>query len=136
LAALAVVAAGVTLGARGGAGLVALLVVPLAIPMLLFGSRPAEPWPNRLTSDVDTRSSEHHLHVRDLRTYCHLEKEEQMCLQLASFFWRGRDQPLAINTDESPLNLGRPNTCGTLRNIHNNFLLLWPQNPESHKCSH
>lgn len=43
LAALAVVAAGVTLGARGGAGLVALLVVPLAIPMLLFGSRPADP---------------------------------------------------------------------------------------------
>lgn len=43
LAALAVVAAGVTLGARGGAGLVALLVVPLAIPLLLFGSRPAEP---------------------------------------------------------------------------------------------
>jgi heme exporter protein B len=43
LAALAVVAAGVTLGARGGAGLVALLVVPLAIPMLLFGSRPTEP---------------------------------------------------------------------------------------------
>jgi heme exporter protein B len=43
LAALAVVAAGVTLGARGGAGLVALLVVPLAIPMLLFGSRPSEP---------------------------------------------------------------------------------------------
>lgn len=43
LAALAVVAASVTLGARGGGGLVALLVVPLAIPMLLFGSRPLEP---------------------------------------------------------------------------------------------
>ena len=43
LAALAVVAAAITLGARGGGGLVALLVVPLAIPLLLFGSRPAEP---------------------------------------------------------------------------------------------
>jgi heme exporter protein B len=43
LAALAVVAASVTLGARGGGGLVALLVVPLAIPLLLFGSRPGEP---------------------------------------------------------------------------------------------
>ncbi|MFN3369993.1 MAG: heme exporter protein CcmB [Sphingomonadaceae bacterium] len=43
LSALAVVAASVTLGARGGAGLVALLVIPLAVPVLLFGSRPAEP---------------------------------------------------------------------------------------------
>ncbi len=43
LSALAVVAASVTLGARGGGGLVALLVVPLAIPVLLFGSRPMEP---------------------------------------------------------------------------------------------
>lgn len=43
LSALAVVAASVTLGARGGGGLVALLVVPLAIPLLLFGSRPLEP---------------------------------------------------------------------------------------------
>ncbi len=43
LSALAVVAASVTLGARGGGGLVALLVIPLAIPMLLFGSSPAEP---------------------------------------------------------------------------------------------
>lgn len=43
LAALGVLAAAVTLGARGGGGLVALLVVPLAIPLLLFGSRPAEP---------------------------------------------------------------------------------------------
>jgi heme exporter protein B len=43
LAALAVAAAAFTLGARGGAGLVALLVVPLALPILLFGSRPAEP---------------------------------------------------------------------------------------------
>ena len=43
LAALAVVAASVTLGARGGGGLVALLVVPLAIPLLLFGSRPMDP---------------------------------------------------------------------------------------------
>lgn len=42
LSALAVLAASVTLGARGGGGLVALLVVPLAIPMLLFGSRPDE----------------------------------------------------------------------------------------------
>jgi len=42
LSALGVLAAGVTLGARGGGGLVALLVVPLAIPMLLFGSRPDE----------------------------------------------------------------------------------------------
>lgn len=42
LSALAVAAAGVTLGARGGAGLVALLIVPLAIPMLLFGSRPSD----------------------------------------------------------------------------------------------
>jgi heme exporter protein B len=43
LAALACVAGSVTLGARGGGGLVALLVVPLAVPLLLFGSRPAEP---------------------------------------------------------------------------------------------
>lgn len=43
LSALAVLAAAVTLGARGGGGLVALLVVPLAIPMLLFGSRPLDP---------------------------------------------------------------------------------------------
>lgn len=43
LSALAVVAAAVTLGARGGAGLVALLVIPLGLPVLLFGSRPAEP---------------------------------------------------------------------------------------------
>lgn len=43
LAALAVVAASVTLGARGGGGLVALLVVPLALPLLLFGSRPMDP---------------------------------------------------------------------------------------------
>lgn len=43
LAALAVVAASLTLGARGGGGLVALLVVPLAVPLLLFGSRPSEP---------------------------------------------------------------------------------------------
>ena len=42
LAALAVLAASVTLGARGGGGLVALLIVPLAIPMLLFGSRPEQ----------------------------------------------------------------------------------------------
>lgn len=43
LSALAVLAASVTLGARGGGGLVALLVVPLAIPLLLFGSSPSEP---------------------------------------------------------------------------------------------
>lgn len=43
LAALGLVAAAVTLGARGGSGLVALLVVPLAIPLLLFGSRPLVP---------------------------------------------------------------------------------------------
>lgn len=43
LVALAVVAASLTLGARGGGGLVALLVVPLAVPLLLFGSRPSEP---------------------------------------------------------------------------------------------
>jgi heme exporter protein B len=43
LSALAVVAGSVTLGARGGAGLAALLVVPLAIPLLLFGSSPYEP---------------------------------------------------------------------------------------------
>ncbi|TPE64021.1 heme ABC transporter permease CcmB [Sandaracinobacter neustonicus] len=43
LSALAVIAGSVTLGARGGAGLVALLVLPLAIPMLLFGSSPTEP---------------------------------------------------------------------------------------------
>jgi heme exporter protein B len=43
LAALGVLAAAVTLGARGGGGLVALLVVPLAIPLLLFGSRPEQP---------------------------------------------------------------------------------------------
>ena len=43
LSALAILAGSVTLGARGGAGLVALLVVPLAIPLLLFGSSPSEP---------------------------------------------------------------------------------------------
>lgn len=43
LSALAVLAAAVTLGARGGGGLVALLIVPLAIPLLLFGSRPDDP---------------------------------------------------------------------------------------------
>lgn len=43
LSALAVLAASVTLGARGGGGLIALLVVPLAVPLLLFGSRPSEP---------------------------------------------------------------------------------------------
>lgn len=43
LSALAIVAGSVTLGARGGGGLVALLVVPLAIPLLLFGSRPMAP---------------------------------------------------------------------------------------------
>ncbi|MFA7439582.1 MAG: heme exporter protein CcmB [Sphingomonadaceae bacterium] len=39
LAALANVAAALTVGAQGGAGLVALLIVPLAIPLLIFGSR-------------------------------------------------------------------------------------------------
>jgi heme exporter protein B len=43
LAALAVLAGSVTLGSRGGGGLVALLVVPLALPLLLFGSRPLQP---------------------------------------------------------------------------------------------
>lgn len=43
LSALANVAAALTLGARGGAGLVALLMVPLALPLLIFGSRPHEP---------------------------------------------------------------------------------------------
>lgn len=43
LAALGVIAGSVTLGARGGGGLVALLVLPLAIPLLLFGSRPLDP---------------------------------------------------------------------------------------------
>lgn len=42
LAALGVIAGAVTLGARGGGGLVALLVLPLAIPLLLFGSRPLD----------------------------------------------------------------------------------------------
>lgn len=43
LAALANIAAALTLGAQGGAGLVALLVVPLAIPLLIFGSRTDAP---------------------------------------------------------------------------------------------
>lgn len=43
LAALANIAAALTLGARGGAGLVALLMLPLALPLLIFGSRPHEP---------------------------------------------------------------------------------------------
>lgn len=43
LAALAVIAAALTAGARGGGALAALIVVPLATPMLLFGSRPHEP---------------------------------------------------------------------------------------------
>lgn len=41
LSALANVAAALTLGARGGAGLVALMVLPLAVPLLIFGSQPA-----------------------------------------------------------------------------------------------
>lgn len=43
LAALASAGAALTLGARGGAGLVALLVLPLALPLLIFGSRPDVP---------------------------------------------------------------------------------------------
>lgn len=43
LAATATLAAAVTLGAGGAGGLVALLVVPLAAPLIVFGSRPAEP---------------------------------------------------------------------------------------------
>ncbi len=43
LSALAVLAASLSLGARGGGGLAALVVVPLAVPLLLFGSNPAEP---------------------------------------------------------------------------------------------
>lgn len=43
LSALGVIAASLTIGARGGGGLVALLILPLAIPLLLFGSRPMEP---------------------------------------------------------------------------------------------
>lgn len=42
LSALANVAGALTVGARGGAGLVALAVLPLAIPILIFGSRPGE----------------------------------------------------------------------------------------------
>lgn len=48
LAALANMAAAFTLGARGGGGLVALVIVPLALPMLIFGSRPDEPGAYRL----------------------------------------------------------------------------------------
>jgi len=48
LAALANMAAAFTLGARGGGGLVALVIVPLALPMLIFGSRPDEPGALRL----------------------------------------------------------------------------------------
>lgn len=43
LSALAIIAASVSLGARGGAGLVALLVLPLALPLLLFGANPNDP---------------------------------------------------------------------------------------------
>jgi len=42
LSALGIIAAAVTLGAHGGGGLVALLVLPLAIPLLLFGSQPTQ----------------------------------------------------------------------------------------------
>ena len=48
LAALAGMAAAFTLGARGGGGLVALVIVPLALPLLIFGSRPDEPGALRL----------------------------------------------------------------------------------------
>ena len=48
LAALASMAAAFTLGARGGGGLVALVIIPLALPMLIFGSRPDEPGALRL----------------------------------------------------------------------------------------
>lgn len=50
LSALATVAAALTIGARGGGGLVALVIVPLAVPMLLFGSRPGEPGALLLTA--------------------------------------------------------------------------------------
>jgi heme exporter protein B len=43
LAALAGVAGALTVGARGGSGLVALVVLPLALPLLIFGSRPDAP---------------------------------------------------------------------------------------------
>ena len=48
LAALSSMAAAFTLGARGGGGLVALVIIPLALPMLIFGSRPDEPGALRL----------------------------------------------------------------------------------------
>ncbi len=43
LAALGVVAAAVSLGARGGGALTALLVLPLALPLMLFGANPGAP---------------------------------------------------------------------------------------------
>ncbi len=43
LSALASMAAAFTLGARGGGGLVALVIVPLALPLLIFGSQPEQP---------------------------------------------------------------------------------------------
>jgi heme exporter protein B len=43
LSALAGLAGALTVGARGGAGLVALVVLPLALPLLIFGSRPDQP---------------------------------------------------------------------------------------------
>jgi heme exporter protein B len=48
LSALANMAAAFTLGARGGGGLVALVIVPLAVPMLVFGSNPEVPGAIRL----------------------------------------------------------------------------------------
>jgi heme exporter protein B len=48
LAALANIAAALTIGARGGGGLVALVVLPLALPLLIFGSRPGDAGAMRL----------------------------------------------------------------------------------------
>lgn len=50
LAALANLVAALTVGARGGGGLVALLVVPLALPVLIFGSSLGEPGALRLVA--------------------------------------------------------------------------------------
>jgi heme exporter protein B len=42
LSALAGIAAALTLGARGGGGLAALLVLPLAVPIIIFGAGPPD----------------------------------------------------------------------------------------------
>lgn len=49
---LGAIAAALTLGARGGASLLALLVLPLAVPVLIFGAGAAESFASGLGADA------------------------------------------------------------------------------------